>query len=177
MLKSPMELEASRHENEASHELSTTTSTNHFKESGLPTQDSRTLNLMSHMDPKILLGTRPETRSATQENREGDNTPDELPLNHAPLPEIASSDQPQSFYELPSSDPTIIHPGALQPGKPVFRPSSASSLSAKPQAYGLGFRPHSPSHLSMVSSLDGSPSFSHRFSRVSVTNDSTSSEV
>ena len=169
--------EASRLENEASHELSTTATTNQFKESGVPTQDSRTLNLMSYIEPTIPLGTLSATRSATQENREGDNTPYELPLNHAPLPEIASSDQPQSFYELPSSDPTIIHPGALQPGKPVFRPSSASSLSPNPQARGLGFRPHSPSHLSMVSSLDGSLSFPHGFSPVSVTNDGTSAEV
>ena len=172
-----MESEASRHENKASYKLSTTATTNHFKESGVPTQDTRTLNLISYMEPTIPLGTRRATRSATQENREGDNTPHELPLNHAPLPEIASSDQPQLFYELSSSDPTIIHPGALQSGKPLFRPSSASSLSPNPQAYGLGFRPHSPSHLSMVSSLGGSPSLSHGFSPVSVTNDGTSAEV
>ena len=172
-----MESEASRLENEASHELSTTVTTDHFKESGVPTQDTQRLNFMSYIEPRIPLGTRPATRSATQENREGDNTPHELPLNHAPLPEIASSDQPQSFYELPSSDPTIIHPGALQPAKPVFRPSSASSLSPNPQAYRLGFRPHSPSHLSMVSSLDGSPSCPYGFSPVSVTSDGTSAEV
>ena len=158
-----MESEACRQDNEASHELSTTATTNHRKESRVPTQNS--------------LGTLPATRSATQEGREAEKKPHELPLNHAPLPEIASSDQPKSFYELPSSDPTIIHPGALQPGKPVFRLSSASSLSPNPQAYGLGFRPHSPSHLSMVSSLDGSPSFPHGLSPVSVTNNGTSAEV
>ena len=143
----------------------------------MPTQNSRTLNLMSYIEPTTPLGTCPATRSATQEDHEGDNTPHELPPNHAPLPEIASSDQPQSFYELPSSDPTIIHPGALQPGNPVFRPSSASSLSPNPQPYGLGFRPHSPSHLSVVSTLDGSPSFPHGLSPVSVTNDGTSAEA
>ena len=169
--------EASRQENEASHELSTTATTSHLKESRVPTQNSRTLKLMSYIEPTTPLGTLPATRSATQEGREADNTPHELPLNHAPLPEIASSDQPKSFYELPSSDPTIIHPGALQPGKPVFRLSSASSLSPNPQAYGLGFRPHSPSHLSMVSSLDGSPSLPHGLSPVSATNDGTNAEV
>ena len=172
-----MESEASRQENGASNETSATATTNHIKESRVPTQNSRTLNLMSYIEPTTPLRACPATRGATQGDHEGDNTPHELPPNHAPLPEIASSDQPQSFYELPSSDPTIIHPGALQPGKPVFRPSSASSLSPNPQPYGLGFRPHSPSHLSVVSSLDGSPSFPHGLPPVPVTNDGTSAEA
>ena len=171
-----MDSEASRRDHEASHELSTTATPNHLKECRVPTQNSRTLNLMSYIEPTIPLVTLPVIRSDTQEDREGDNRPHELPLNHAPLPEIASSDQPKSFHELPSSDPTIIHPGALQPGRPVCRLSSASSLSPNAQAYGLGFRPHSRSHLSMVSSLDGSPSFPHGLSPISTT-DGTSAKV
>lgn len=115
-----------------------------------------------------------------QGDHKDDKTPQELPPNHAPIPEIASSDPPQPCYELPSSEPAIqehAHPKALQPGGPGSRPVSASSLSRTPPPYGLAFRPHSPSRLSEVYSLDSTLPIARELSTVSVTDDGISAEV
>ena len=119
------------------------------------------------------------TNGVPQDVRE-DGLPQEIPPNHAPLPEIASSDQPQPCYELLSSDPAIqdqVHPIVSQPGRPGVRPHSASNLTQSPQPYGLAFRPHSPSQLSVVSSLGNFPPLVRGLSPVSITNDDISADV
>lgn len=129
---------------------------------------------IEHETPRKFFST---TSSVPQEDCEEDRTLQELPPNHAPLPEIASSDPPQPCHELPSSKTTIqehTHPNALQPDRPIVRPHSASSMFPTPQPYGLAFRPHSPSRLSEVSSLDSTPPVARGLSTFSAT---TSADV
>ena len=145
----------------------------------MPITPPRSLILAPYIEKGTPLGIESATGSAAQENHQEDKTPQELPPNHAPLPEIATSDPPQSRHELPSPDPAVqenIHPRALQPGGPEFRLYSASDLSQVPQPYGA-FRPHSPSRLSVVSSLGNSPLVGRGVSSVSVNNGEISADV
>lgn len=164
---------SSRKENEASHRVSAIVANR---------EESRVPILAPYKENRKPLEIYSATSGAPQEDHEEDKTtPQELPPNHAPLPEIASSDPPQSCHELPSSDPGLqehVHPRALQPGRPDFRPYSASSLSQVPhQPYGLSFRPHSPSRLSAVSSIGSPPPLTRGVFPVSVTNDGISADV
>lgn len=175
--ESPTVSKASRQENEASHEFPTIA--NPREEARVPIRAPRSTNFAPCIENKIPLESYSAT-SGAQEDHEEDKAPQELPPNHPALPEIASSDLPQSCHELPSSDlanQEPVHPKALQPGRPGFRPYSASSLSQTPQPYGLAFRPHSPSRLSAVSSLASSPPLARGLSPVSVTNDDICANV
>ena len=170
---------ASRQEDEASHGFSTPIAITHER-SRVPIRPLRSMNLAPYIEKQTPLEINSTTIGAAQGNHEEDKTPQELPPNHAPLPEIASSDPPQSRHELPSSDPAVQehgHPKALQPGRPEFMPYSASSIPQGPQPYGLAFRPQSPSRLSMVSSLGISPSVGRGVSSISFTNDVISADV
>lgn len=171
--QSPMVSNAPRQENEASYESSTTIS-NPREESRVPIGPPQSIILALHIENRTPLGIYSATTGAPQRDHEEDKKPQELPPNQAPLPEIASSDAPQSRHELPSPDPAVqehSHPRALQPGRPDFRPYSPTNLSQAPQPYGLAFRPHSPSRLSMVSSVGGSPALAHDVSPISVAKD------
>lgn len=144
----------------------------------MPINPSRSFILAPYVAKETPLKIDSATSGTAQENHEADPTP-ELPPNHAPLPEIASSDPPRSRHELPSPDPAVhqhVHPRALQPGRLEFRPDSASSLSPVPQPY-FAFRPHSPSRLSMVSSLCSPHLAGPGVSSVSVTNGEISADI
>lgn len=133
-----------------------------------------------HVKDRTPLDFRSTKSGVPQEEPQEDKTPQELPPNQAPLPEIASSDPPKPCHELPSSDPATreqVHPEALQPGRSGPRPYSASSLFQAPQPYGLAFKPHSPSQLSEMSSLGSPPPLAHGLSPVSVTKDGVSADV
>lgn len=164
---------ASRQENEASHAFSITIA-NPREESRVPIRPPGSIILAPYIENRTPLDLYSATMGTPRKSHEEDKTPQELPPNHAPLPEIASSDAPESRHELPSPDPTVeehVHPRALQPGRPDFRPYSPTNLSQAPQPYGLAFRPHSPSRLSMVSSLGGSPQLARDASPVTVAKD------
>ena len=170
---------ASRQENEASCEFSTTTA-NPREENEVPIRPPRSTILAPYIENRTPLEIYSATSSTPQEDNKEVKTLQELPPNHAPLPEIASSDPPRLCHELPSSDSAVhehIHPRALQPGRPGFRPYSASSLSQAPLPYGLAFRPHSPSQLSVVSSVGSQPPLACGLSPISVTNDDISADV
>lgn len=177
--RSPPVSRASRQGSKASHEFSITTA-NPCEESALPIQAPLSFVVAPYVENERPLGICSATSGAPQEGFEEDKTPQELPPNHAPLPEIASSDPPQSYHELPSSDAAVqdhAHLRPLQPGRPSFRPYSASSLSQAPRPYGLAFKPHSASRLSTVSSLGNSPPSARGLSPVSVTTDEISANV
>lgn len=150
---------ASSQENEASHDFSTTVA-NLREESRVPIRLPQSATIAPYVNNRSPLEIYSTTSCTPQGDHEEDKTLQELPPNHAPLPEIASSDLPQACHELPSSDADgqgHVHPRALQPGRPGFRPHSPSNLSQYPQPYGFAFRPHSHSQLSMVSSLGDAP--------------------
>ena len=145
----------------------------------MPIRRPRSMILAPYIENRTPLEIHSPTNGAPQEDHEEDETPQELPPNHAPLPEIASSDPPQLWHKLPSSDSAVhehVHPRALQPGRHSFRPYSASSMSQAPQPYGPAFRPHSPSRPSMVSSIESSPPLAYGLSPISFTNDNLNAD-
>ena len=134
---------------------------NPLEESRLPTHSPQSMIYTPCIGDRTPLKIGSATNVVPQEYHEEDKTLQELPPNHAPLPEIASSDPPQPCHELPSSDRAIqthARPKDLQPSRP-------------------GFRPYSPSRLSVVSSFHSSPPLARAVSPVSVTNDDISADV
>lgn len=179
VLRSPTVSNPSRQGNEASHDFSTAI-VNPREESRGPIRFPRSINMAPCTENATPLEMYSATSGAPQEYHEEDKPPQELPANHVPLPEMASSDLQQSRRELPAVDAAQqehVHPRALQPGRPGFRPYSPSSLSQSPQPYGLALNPHSRSRLSVVSSFGDMTPLARGLSPVSAANDDTTPEV
>ena len=116
-----------KQKNEASHKCSKKFSS-HAKDSRASTQP---FGNAPSVEDRIAMKLSSGPKDTFHEDQDEGLSLQELPPNHTPLPEIASSDPPQPCYELPSSESPIrehSHSTALQPCRLDLRPYSASGV-------------------------------------------------